>query len=132
MRSYPRNSPEAAARILALVMISDGHVCRSELATLQALDLHGELGLPPDALPAVVQTLCEDLLMATGGLAEGVDSGLLQALMSEIDDPDLQRKVLQLCLAAAAADAHLSDGEAVMLDAVRRHWPQAVPVAVAA
>ena len=30
MRSYPRNSPEAAARIVALVLISDGHVCSSE------------------------------------------------------------------------------------------------------
>jgi len=30
MRTYPRNSPQAAARILALVLISDGHVSRSE------------------------------------------------------------------------------------------------------
>lgn len=132
MRSYPRNSPEAAARILALVMISDGHVCRSELAALQSLDLAGALGLSPDALPQVVQALCEDLLLATGGLAEGVDAALLAALMAEIDDPALQRTLLGLCLTAAAADAHLSDGEAVMLDAVRRHWPDAVPVAVAA
>ena len=35
MRTYPRNSPEAAARIVALVLISDGHVCRSEIETLQ-------------------------------------------------------------------------------------------------
>lgn len=41
------NSPEAAARILALVMISDGHVCRSELAALQSLGLPAQLGLYP-------------------------------------------------------------------------------------
>jgi hypothetical protein len=37
MRSYPRNSPEAAARIVALVLICDGHVCRSEVETLHRL-----------------------------------------------------------------------------------------------
>ncbi|MDH4418178.1 MAG: TerB family tellurite resistance protein, partial [Acidovorax sp.] len=34
MRSYPRNSPEAVARIIALLLISDGHVSRSELDAL--------------------------------------------------------------------------------------------------
>ncbi|CAN7553016.1 hypothetical protein LJR118_004018 [Acidovorax sp. LjRoot118] len=28
MRSYPHNSPEAAARIVALLLISDGNVSR--------------------------------------------------------------------------------------------------------
>ena len=47
MRSYPRNSPEAAARIVALVLISDGHVCRSEIETLHRLQIERELGLAP-------------------------------------------------------------------------------------
>ena len=58
MRSYPRNSPEAAARIVALVMISDGHVCRSELDAMQRLQVERELGLTPVAFAQVVQTLC--------------------------------------------------------------------------
>jgi hypothetical protein len=63
MRTYPCNSPEAAARIVALVLIADGHVCRSEFDAMNQLDAHAELGLPPDTLPRVVHTLCEDLLM---------------------------------------------------------------------
>ncbi|WP_348753653.1 TerB family tellurite resistance protein [uncultured Aquincola sp.] len=134
MRHYPANSPEAAARIVALVLISDGHVCRSELALLEEKDLPGELGLPADAMPAIVQALCEDLLMAAphgAGLAGSVDAELLGALMRDVTDLPLQRKVVQLALAAAAADAHLSDGEQTMLEAVRRHWPQAMPLAFA-
>lgn len=134
MRHYPANSPEAAARIVAMVLISDGHVCRSELAQLEEMDLPGELGLAPAAMPVIVQTLCEDLLMAaplSGSLAGSVDADLLAALMAEITDLDLQRKVVQLALAAAAADAHLSDGEAAMLEAVRRQWPEAMPLAIA-
>ena len=62
MRSYPRNSPEAAARIVALVLIADGHVCRSEFDVFERLDGPRELGLQSDSLPRIVQTLCEDLL----------------------------------------------------------------------
>ena len=47
MRSYPRNSPEAAARIVALMLISDGHVCSSEFDILKQLGAERELGLEP-------------------------------------------------------------------------------------
>ena len=62
MRSYPRNSPEAAARIVALVLISDGHVCRSEFDILEQLGAQRELGLESQLLPQIVHTLCEELL----------------------------------------------------------------------
>jgi hypothetical protein len=42
--------------------------------------------------------------------------------MAEISDPALQRTVLRLSLAAARADGHLADGEAIVLEAARRHW----------
>ena len=73
MRSYPPNSPEAAARIVALVLIPDGHVCSSEFDALKRLDAERELGLEPQLLPHIVHTLCEELMMggyATGSLPE--------------------------------------------------------------
>jgi hypothetical protein len=125
MRSYPRNSPEAAARIVALVLIADGHVCRSEFDALNQLDAPRELGLDPDGLPRIVQTLCEDLLMGGPGggpMLGGVDDSALASLMAEVDEPVLQRKVLRLAVAAAQGDRHLADGEALVLEAARRHW----------
>lgn len=125
MRSYPRNSPEAAARILALLLISDGHVCRSEFDILQQLDAERELGLEPQLLPHIVHTLCEELLVsghATGAAIGQVDEQALAALMAEVSDPALQRKVLHLCLAAARADGHLAEGELLIMEAARRHW----------
>jgi hypothetical protein len=121
MRSYRLNSPEAAARIVALVFIADGHVCRSELDAWNTLEGPRELGLGPDAMPGIVQSLCEDLLLgcyASGSMMASVDD----TLMAEVDDPALQRKVLKLALAAAGADEHLADGEALVLSAARRHW----------
>ncbi len=128
MRSYPHNSPEAAARIVALVLISDGHVCSSEFDILKQLGAEHELGLEPQLLPHIVHTLCEELMAsgyASGSLIDNVDDSTLAALMAEISDPVLQRTVLRLALAAARADGHLADGEAMVLEAVRRHWPLA-------
>ncbi len=129
MRSYPCNSPEAAARIVALVLIADGHVCRSEFDALTGLDAAGELGLDPDGLPRIVQTLCEDLLMGdpgSGSMLGSVDDHALAALMAEVDEPALQRKVLRLAVAAAQGDRHLADGEILVLEAARRHWAMGV------
>ena len=125
MRSYPRNSPEAAARIVALVLISDGHVCSSEFDILKQLGAERELGLEPHLLPHIVHTLCEELLAsgyATGSLISNVDDSTLTSLMAEISDPALQRTVLRLSLAAARADGHLADGEALVVEAARHHW----------
>lgn len=125
MRSYPLNSPEAAARIVSLVLISDGHVCSSEFDILKRLGAERELGLEPQLLPHIVHTLCEELLASgyeTGSLMCNVDDSTLASLMAEISDPVLQRKVLRLSLAAARADGHLADGEILVVDAARRHW----------
>lgn len=125
MRSYPHNSPEAAARIVALVLISDGHVCRSEFDTLSKLGAERELGLEPQLLPHLVHTLCEEILAtgyASGSLLSNVDDRALASLMAEISDPVLQRKVLRLSMAAARADGYLADGELLVVEAARHHW----------
>ncbi len=125
MRSYPQNSPEAAARIVALVLISDGHVSSSEFDILKQLGAERELGLEPHLLPHIVYTLHEELVLrgyATGSPFANVDDSGLVALLAEVSDPALQRTVLRLCLAAARADGHLADGEVVVLEAARHHW----------
>lgn len=125
MRSYPHNSPEAAARIVALLLLSDGHMCSSELEILKQLGAERALDLEPHLLPHIVHTLREELLLggyAAGSLMDNVDDDILASLMAEISDPALQRTVLRLSLAAARADGHLADGEIVVLEAARHHW----------
>ena len=125
MRHYPRNSPQAAARLLALTMIADGHVCRSELDAVQRLGMEQALGLPHGGLGEVLQTLCEDLLQgaaSSGQLDCSVDEAMLEALMADVDDPVLQRQLVAAITAAAAADGHLADGELNVLGAMRRGW----------
>ncbi len=125
MRTYLRNSPEAAARIVALVLTADGHVCSSEDRTLARLNVTRELGLASGEFPQIVQTLCEDQSLAPASSAQSfgdLDEFTLATLMAEVDDPALRRKVLYLCLAVAVADDYLADGEIAILAALLNQW----------
>lgn len=125
MRSYPRNSPEAAARIVAIVLISDGHVCRTEIDALQRLHVEAELGLPSGAFGQVLHAMCEDLLCGAygaGSMPCALDGPTLAGLLAEVDDPGLQARVLRLADAAAEADRHLADAEAWVVAAARAQW----------
>jgi hypothetical protein len=132
MRSYPRNSPEAAARIVALVLISDGHVGRAEIEALRRLQVEPLLGLPHGKFDEVVHTLCEDLLASaygSGSLMCSVDEATLASVLSEVDAPALQEKVLKLATAAAEADLHLAEAEIRLMRAARQQWQGPVTAA---
>lgn len=125
MRSYPRNSPEAAARIVALTLLADGHLSRSELDVLEQRKAAQTLGLAPDGLHQVLHTLCEDLLAgAHQNWADAckVDPATLSQLLNEVDDVALRLKVMRLCVDVANADQHVAEGESVVLSAVLDHW----------
>jgi uncharacterized tellurite resistance protein B-like protein len=126
MRSYPRNSPQAAARILALAMLADGHQCTSELALLERLQVPVQLGLSRAELHAVVHTFCEDLMAVSAGMCWAdlaqVRPDPLRQVLSEVDDPALQALVLDLCISLVEADRHLADSESVVLAAALLQW----------
>ncbi len=125
MRSYPRNSPEAAARLVALVLIADGHVCRTEFELLDRIGACRELGLVEPGFGRWVHELCEDLLMgacAGGSMQSAIDEPLLQSLLAEVTDPQLQHKLLRIAEAAAGADSHLAEGESRVLEQARQAW----------
>lgn len=125
MRSYPVNSPQAAARIVALTLVADGDIAEVELELLDRLAAHEQLGLERQALHALLDSFCEDLL-ASGQLAWAdacpVDERTLADLMGEIQDPALRRTVLRLCVQLAEIDARVDDGESLVLAAAVEHW----------
>jgi hypothetical protein len=125
MRNYPRNSPQAAARIVALTLLADGHLSKAELDALERLDAPRVLGLERGELETVLQTFCEDLLSAahlTWADTCRIEPDTLAELMAEVDDPALRQRLLRLCLAIIDADDLVADGEAIVLDAALTHW----------
>lgn len=125
MRTYPNNSPQAAARIVALAMLADGQVGKAEIDVLGRLRAHEQLGLWPDELHSIVHSMCDDILATvelTWANACQVDPQTLAKLMAEIDDPELRLKVLGLCVAVVEADGHVVEGEAIVLRAAVEQW----------
>ena len=125
MRSYPVNSPQAAARIVALTVFSDGDIGDAEIAWLDRLVVHEQLGLTRPELHAVLDTFCEDLLSSDQlkwADACPVDERTLADLMGEIQDPALRLKLLRLCVELAEVDARVDEGESMVLVAAVEHW----------
>ena len=125
MRRYPVNSPQAAARIVALTVISDGDIGEAEIEWLDRLSVHEQLGLARHELHTLLDTFCEDLL-SSGQLnwadACPVDECTLADLMGEIQDPSLRLKLLRWCVELAESDAHVAQGESIVLVAAVEHW----------
>lgn len=130
MRNYPRNSPQAAARLVSLALLADGHLDRAELEALQRTGACRDLGLSDEQFNAVLHAFCEDLLATsahTWGAACQLDAETLDALMAEVDDPALRSRVLRLCAEVVHADRHVADGEALVLRTALDRWDDGLP-----
>ena len=128
MRSYPIDSPEAATRLVAMVVLADGHYAMSEAKTLVRLNAPARLGLTPEAFKAVIDLFCEDLMMAAHGEWVGsaaIDSATRRELFAEVQSPALGAEVRALCEAVMQCDSHLSEGEQALLDELNKAWPPA-------
>jgi hypothetical protein len=125
MRSYPTDSPQAAARIVALTLVADGHVDSVELDTLERAGAYERLGLTRSEMHAVLQGFCEDLLQSQSTHWAGtcqIDPGTLNQLMAEVEDVAMRKAVLDLCVAVAEADSHVADAESIVLVSAVEQW----------
>jgi uncharacterized tellurite resistance protein B-like protein len=125
MRHYPKNSPEAAARLVALTLICDGQLKRAEMAILERTEAHAELGLRQGEFREVVHGLCADLLDLARPQGESdclIDKQLIEHLFTEVEDPKLRHTVLRLAVAVVHADGHVHDGESIVLLTMIEQW----------
>jgi uncharacterized tellurite resistance protein B-like protein len=125
MRRYARNSPQAAARIVALTVVADGDISDAEVELLDQLDVHTLLGLKRHELHQVLDAFCEDLLSSmqlAWADACPVDERTLAELMGDIDDPALRLTLVRLCVKLAEIDADVAEGESIVLNAAVEHW----------
>ena len=125
MRNYPTDSPQAAARIIALIVVADGQIAQNELDLLAHLDVDTRLGSDQGDAFGVLDNFCEDLLSShqfQRGDACPVDDATLTRLMGDIQSPPLRMTLLQLCIDIAESDAHVAQGESIVLNAAADNW----------
>ncbi|MCB2018298.1 MAG: TerB family tellurite resistance protein [Hydrogenophaga sp.] len=127
MKAYSVNSPEAAARVLAMAMLADGHCSMTEIRSLDRQNAPERLGLSPQTFRTVIDGFCEDLMVSCGGQWSGtVDPAIRKQLMAEITDRELQDLILMQSETLMLADGHLADGEVELLDELAAAWRRPV------
>lgn len=123
LRSYPHNSAEAAARIVALALIANGRIKAVETAALDALRGHERLGLTRPQWHGVIRDLCDDLLGPDRcGNEICISDHLLELMLDELQDDTTRRTVLRLSSAVVHADCQVDDAESFVLLAMVERW----------
>lgn len=125
MRNYASDSPQAMARIVALALMADGSVDRSELKLLERQEVLRRLGVSPEQFDSISYEFFEDLL----GHGQRLDSGqfalnakIVASVLGDIREPALQQKALRLILAIVHADHRLTADEAGLIAQALNHW----------
>lgn len=134
MRQYPVDSPLAAARIVALTSVADAGWPRGHVDVMRGLRLVEQLGLDGPSWHEVLAGVCQDLMFsaqptvapagtpsAPGGSFR-LDGHELEHLLAEVRDPQLQHKVLELCLALVEDRSPINDTESQMLATAVDQW----------
>ncbi len=125
MRDYPVNSPQAAARIVLLALVADGHLSHTDMDAVHRLHIAEQLGMDGPDWHEVLTSFCQDLLLSSRTSwmdVSRLDIDVLEHMMSEIVDTRLQRKVLRLCRSLAEFDGPVSQSESMMLDTAVGQW----------
>ena len=125
MRQYPQNSPAAMSRLVALSLMADGAIDLSELDTLERQDILSRVGMDESGFDKVIHEFCEDMLTCANRNTSGqieLDEATVGALLTDINEPALQRRVLRAMLDIVNADGRLSGGEAVLVSQAMKSW----------
>ena len=127
-RRYPRNSPRAAGRILAIALLANGDIKAVEWKCLTKANAFERLGLQSPHWQTVLDDLCQDLI-ASADEAEvcRVGGPTLATWLDEIDDAGLQALLVELCVQVIEADGEIHPSESLVLRTALEQW--ALPAA---
>ena len=123
MRSYTQNSPEAMARIIALILLADGDLDDGEVDMLDDLGVYDRLGVSRKTFIRVVQEYFEDLLHDdTGDRIRLLDAKRLDVVLDGVDDEKKRIDLAAIMLSLISADGDMNDAELATLRHVLSHW----------
>ncbi|MFN0303798.1 MAG: hypothetical protein ACKVQU_25975 [Burkholderiales bacterium] len=124
IRYYRRNSPQALARVLFMLMIGDGRLGRREIDALASLQAFRLLGIKRSIFVEVAHSFCADLLAAedADGRIQLLDPDRIDRVLAAVDDSKKRILVCVLALNVLAAEDGLSAVELDMFKHVLTRW----------
>jgi hypothetical protein len=124
MIAYGNNSPQAMARIVAMMIVTDGHIDDREIDLMDRLDVYAMLGLTRSDFMAVARAYCHTLVSEAEehGSTLALDPTRVDKAMSEVTEPGKRTLVAKLLIAVMAADHRARLSEEALLDHVLSGW----------
>lgn len=121
---YPKNSPQAIARILAMVIVTDNKLDPRELEMPEKLHFYEAIGINREEFVRVFYDYCEDLFDSADdkGIVHLVDVERINHFLEEIDDRRKQVLTCAMALDLAKADEEFSDVEIALVRHMMGHW----------
>jgi uncharacterized tellurite resistance protein B-like protein len=125
MRNYTIDSPQAKARIIALALLADGGLDKSEIEYLDTRDIVDHLGIAAGTFDKVMHQFCEDveqygLLQPNGQL--DLASPVIRDILDEVRQRGAREALLRTIFDIVLADRNLSLGEAQLTARAMSHW----------
>jgi len=123
LRNYAKNSPEAMARIIAMIMLSDADLGDAEVEMMGRLEVYDRIGVNRGTFIRVVKEYFDDLLKEdTGARIRLIDARRLDEVLDCVDDAQKQTDLAAMMLSLISADGSMNDAELATLRHVLRHW----------
>jgi len=124
MKHYPRNSPQAVARVLAMMMVTDGKLDPREIEILEELNVYEIVGISRLEFMCVVHDYCSDLLASgnAGGRIKLVDKARIDTVIGPVDDRRTRVLACGMMLNIVNADERISETELAVLRYILDNW----------
>jgi uncharacterized tellurite resistance protein B-like protein len=124
MKAYGRNSPEAIARVLAMMMITDARLDDREIEIMDELRIFDIVGISRSGFSQVVKDYCDELLASGSkdGRVKLVDKARIDDVIAAVDDPQKRVQTAGMILNIANADGNIHETELAVFRYVLERW----------
>jgi tellurite resistance protein len=124
MKRYPKNSPEAVARVVAMMMITDSRLDDRELGIMDELRIYDIIGISRNRFSQVMEDYCSDLMSEgeANGRVRLVDEARINEIVDLVDDHDTRLRACGMMLNIAKADGKLHPTEVAVFRHILDRW----------
>ncbi len=124
MKKYGANTPEAMARLVIMVMMSDGNMDLREVDELEKLHIYEALNIPRQRFITVLHDYCNDLSDEADeeGRIHLIDRERIDDLLDFVTDSQKRLMVAAMVLDIAKANKTITEPELAVFTHMLERW----------
>ena len=124
MRPYAINSPQAMARVLAMLLVSSDHVGDDEFNQLEALEFYSVLGISHTEFMQILHGYCEDISdeATDDGTIHLIDRERINSVLDDVSDPKKRVVVAAVALDVIKAGLEIDEAEMILFTHMLEYW----------